>query len=171
MTDLVKQELIELDEATSTVTIAGRRFPACVMLCPLNDEDEVVSDWDRALGAGSNLMTEALIPMENGVVFHVEQNLSDGRVWCRMDAVTCTLVQYVRFSDEDRDMWVPHQLGVHVCGADTHLCEGAFTVWQDCELWWVVEQVDRVSAMHVRAPPGPRCELVPLGSVQRPTHG
>jgi hypothetical protein len=152
---------IHLDYPTSTVTIAGRPFPACMLVCPDDDEYPEPNPVQRTLGGQGDgkfgPWTDVFIPTESGLL--VDLQWTPERLDCRLSARTCH-----RDGQPDGDgwveMWLPHRLRI----VNGHVREGSQD-WTRCESWWLLEHIDRVAALPYREPPGPKCDLVRLAKV------
>lgn len=151
--------IVDLD--TSTVTIAGRRFPACGLICPLVDGYDD-SRADRLLGSryGPGVLNDpawhVMIPAENGVLVSVEQYDSTDVAAVALYARTCHLAHP---PVADPPLWLPQDLTIcngRIVAATFHFVSR----WQGAEPDWVVEFIDRVGRYPYREPPGPRAELV-----------
>lgn len=153
---------MKLDHASSTVTLADRRFPAVVCICPPEDYLDR-DDEDRSLGTSGTYSTEAVIPAENGVLFHVE-TMGQGRdglalaMWAR----TCYRTEP---TPVDGWIWLPHSLNLHD-GEFTRCPVGTFD-WRNAEPEWVVETIDRLSRKPYTEPEGPAMRLVRLDHFDR----
>lgn len=141
---------LELDVATSTIVLAGYRFPACGLRCPL-DEDWPYTDDQRVLVDITTLDENVYVPMESGALINIERFANDG-INARLYARTC---EHQTVGSET--LWLPHSLQL----------EGRRVVvgwqeWQGCEPEWLVEHIDRVATYSYDEPPGPACELLLL---------
>lgn len=150
---------LELDYDTSMVRVADRHFPACLMVCP-DDEDFPEPDpTQRSLGGEANYVTNALIPVESGFVISVDMEKSTGRLWCHLWSRTCEHSTQPD-GDEMVSMWLPHSLKI----SNSHgpMVVKGFQSWNDCESWWLIEYIDRVATLEYYEPPGPKCDLIRL---------
>lgn len=140
-----------VDEA-GMVSIAGRRFPSVIVVCPPGPDRPDQPEWDRSLGGTGPGDGSHWIPAENGLLFMVEDwNPSapheTGRLELGVYARTCDLA---RFPNDDHPMYLPWRVGA----------SDGWGAWWGCEPWWVVEQIDRLSRRPFTQPPGPEVRLV-----------
>lgn len=133
---------LRLDIDTSTVEIAGRWFPACVLVCP-PDDGKANDDWDRTLGT-----PWVYIPLESGALVCCQPTERSG-LECSLVARSCRL----SVSPAD-SCWLPHQLRL-----DGRRLVPGWQWWTGCEPAWLVEHIDRVSTFAYSQPPGPLVEL------------
>jgi len=144
--------LLFIDREASTVTIAGRRYPAVALICPQDTEPR--PDRDRALAVGGGDQS-VYIPAENGLLFRVEEGRNERYHGLSLEpnARTCRQVE-----DYDGWMWLPWTIGV----IDGVLVPGASNCWYWAEPEWVVETIDRLSRKSFMQPDGPLVQLVRL---------
>lgn len=145
---------LDVDLTTSTVRIAGRRLPACLLRCPPHErQPEWSTPDDRILGLyrGDRAL---FVPCESGVL--VEVTPDDDSLTLVLVARTCTEDQHPA---DDTVLWLPEILEPR----GRNVVPG-YELWRHCEPWWVVEFIDRVSSYAYSEPPGPACELLPLSA-------
>jgi hypothetical protein len=151
-------QVIDIDVARSVVRIGGREYPASWLVCPPGpDQDDDVAD--RTLGGDNELLTDAYIPLESGLLVEVEVEYRN-RVSCRLYARTCVLEP--PFGPQDTALWLPQRLRLD--GRQIRLGQ---ETWDWCEDWWLIEHLDRLAGLPYEEPPGPPCELVPLNATSR----
>lgn len=167
---------LDFDLPSSTVLIAGTRFPVVVPICPATDHKPDESEQDRALFDAT-----AYIPAENGLIFEVDP-------WDRLDARPTSLLtmgivaracnRY--YSGEDPDdpwIWLPHRIGI-LNGDFVSLDEGdgrrrrqlltdAAWDWRRADPEWVVEMIQRLSRKPFAQPAGPLMQFVRRGTFER----
>lgn len=130
---------MNVDLKISTVELAGRRFPACVLICPIAETDPR-SAWDRTLG-----LPWVYIPLESGILVGLEEDTRG--LECRLYSRTCEF-------HSSENVWLPHWLGLH----GRRIIPG-WQWWSGCEEEWLVEHIDRISTFAYEQPPGPLVEL------------
>lgn len=154
---MTREDFIVLDRDASTVTIAGRTFPAVGLICPPIDGQDY-DDQDRTLGAG-RADQSAYIPAENGVLFRVEYGENERYRGLSLDlnARVCEKAWSV-----DEWLYLPASVviragqlvgGCHVRGIGS---------WYFAEPDWVVETIDRLSRRPYTEPEGEPARLVRL---------
>ena len=163
---------MKLDYDTSTVTIDGRRFPTCCLICPPDDSDDPGSDRDRMLGGPggpgiTNTMSyQAIIPCENGVLLAIEEFDDQPGYTVTLHARTCQETPW-----DDAHIWVPHIVAIDggklVAATDPnkHLLRSPWR-WEGAEADWTAELVDRVNRMPFTQPPGPEMRLITLAEAR-----
>lgn len=138
----------------STICIGDRTFPTVGLICPPVDGDES-TEWSRSLGMSEG-DTARFVVAENGILFEVTPS-DDG--WS-LNLYTPTCWCYER--DPDGPLWLPRLASI-IDGAlvalDPNSTEGQWN-WTGCEDWWLVEFIDRLSAMPFTIPDGPRVRFV-----------
>lgn len=143
------------DPATSTVTLADRRFPACCAVCPPYGDDPS-SPRSRLLGGVARRSQQYFVPCENGVLVTVEEHDgAGGHYELGLLARTCTLND----RDPDGPLWLPHFVGL-LGGALVSGVARSTWYWSGAEPDWTCELVDRVAGLAFAEPDGPRVELV-----------
>lgn len=153
---------MRVDVAASTVEVAGRSFPACVLRCP-DDEDYPHEPRDRVLGGKGKLSAEVFVPLESGVLVAVEREDSTGDLFVAVKARTCERVR--DFDFDGGTSWLPWSLRLD--GKALVVAPG-FTPnswWARCEEWWVAEQLSRLADMSYEEPSGPSVDLLRLHEV------
>jgi hypothetical protein len=147
---------LELDYDTSTVILNGRRYPACLMVCPDEEDFPEPNPVQRTLGGDSRYTTNALIPVESGLIVSVDMEKSTGALWCYLWSRTCAHSTQPD-GDAYTSMWLPRNLMIH----GGQVFEG-FQCWDRCEPWWLVEFIDRIASYKYHEPSGPKCDLIRL---------
>jgi hypothetical protein len=162
------ESAVKVDTDRSTVHIGGRCFPAALVICPPEDWHIERDEYDRSLGGGSHLTTEAIIPAENGVLFGVETMGADRPgLQLRLNAATCERVAQGQADEQEAPwIWIPHAVSV----VDGDLVAGWHGIWQwsNADPEWVVETIDRLSRKPFERPDGPVARVVPLNYFERP---
>jgi hypothetical protein len=166
---------MNIDTLASTITIAGRRFPAACAICPPYEGDED-PEVERMLGGparptvGSDkgkLSYQVMIPCENGVLVVVEWFETHPESFeIVLDARTCAL----SCQEPDRPLWLPHLVGIanSQITLPPRLAASPFHHW-----WsgaypdWTIELIDRVSVMPFIQPEGPPVRLITLAEAER----
>jgi hypothetical protein len=139
---------MKLDLDLSLVRLGERTYPACLLVCPDDEEYPELDRWNRHLGGDFRLTMNAIIPTESGVCVNVDMDKSTGLLYCTLMARTC----YRSHAwPDDIWMWLPHSVTYN----------GIWN-WPRCELWWLIEHIERVAQMNYEEPEGPHCELVRL---------
>lgn len=158
--------VLDVDETASTVTISGRRFPACCVICPLAP-GQTDSEWDRMLGgrgaptvgrAKGVIHHQVMIPCENGILVAVEA-ASD------QDGLSVHLYSRASQLTTSNDiLWLPYTVSL----VDGRLAASFAGVWwwRDAEPEWVVEFIDWVSRMPFTQPPGPEMQIIDLATAE-----
>lgn len=156
------RQLVVIDRAASTVEIAGRRFPAVALICPLADDHEE-SEADRALGSGGGDQS-VYIPAENGLLFQVQEQRNERYHGIDLypSARTCEQVH-----SNDEWLWLPWSVAV----IKGRLVAGKSNVWCWAEAEWVVETIVRLSRLPFTQPEGPPVQLVSLDYFKEATVG
>lgn len=149
----------------TTVTIDGRRFPICTVICPATDQDRAagLTDADRSLPGGYD---QVWIPAENGTLLVVEPATAPafrgdgGLLSLAVYSPICTLT--LDFNPDDPPIWLPQGLVVmNNQLISEKLASIRWKMLQGAEPWWVVEQIDRLSRMPViDVVDGPKARLV-----------
>lgn len=159
------------DEATSTIEIAGVRFPIVGIVCPAAEGTDWSED-DRTLAAGRHYGGYWFIPAENGVLFEVTQAdpcapaFRQGSLSLSLLARTCRLTD----AGGGEESWLPHAVGIvkqGLIGLDYRNTNGLLGAvhggtWDDCDHEWVAETIQRLSAKPYAPPPGPEVRLIRL---------
>lgn len=158
---------MKLDFDTSTVTIAGRRFPAVAAICPPVDDDDPGTDRDRMLGGhggpGTTNMPvsdQVYIPCENGAFVAIEAVDGKPGYAITLHSRACQQTPW-----DDSHIWVPYFVGID--RAELIVQERLLDLtcpwrWEGAEPEWTVELIDRVNRMPFTQPPGPEVRLIPI---------
>lgn len=168
---------ISVDIAHSTVTIAGRRWPAVCLLCP-QWETEPETDWNRTLGdtvpskiGGS---WEVFVPLENGLLVEVTVNVNPrSRLNVALYVAACYL-DARDFGSADPPIWLP--LAAGMVGKDVVIGTGSMrdrqSRWIGADPEWINELIDRLASKHVPMADmsNPRAKLISLSESARLTH-
>ena len=151
-----REAFISIDRTASTVTIAGRTFPAVALICPPLDGDDTYSDHERTLASGGGDQS-AYIPAENGVLFGVDYGENERYRGLSLDlrARTCERVWSV-----DEWLYLPHD--VSLLGGRLVPGDQGVHSWMWAEPGWVVETIDRLSRRPYQEPEGESARLVRL---------
>jgi hypothetical protein len=168
---------MNLDYTTSTVEIAGRRFPAANAVCPPTGPDDTDSERDRMLAGhggpgtiGLSTSYEVLIPCENGVLVSVELDSKYGYK-VSLHSRTCRSEPW-----DDTHIMIPcfvSIVGGNLVAEQHRNPRGGLTVpsgpwrWDGAEPEWIVELIDRVGRMPFIQPPGPEVRLISLAEGDR----
>lgn len=171
---------VTLDFDRSTITIAGKTYPACAIEVTTCDDYETDSrgcarcrDNSACLFGGSFTdqswdRWEVYVPSENGVLFAVEHGQvapayggGEGYSLHLHSAV----MRRGQLNSDDAKCWL---LGYYTVLPDKTLRERDHDFinpwyWSGCEPEWIAEQIDRLSTWPVHPIEGPRCKLVPIG--------
>lgn len=156
---------MDFDIAASTVTIAGRIFPAVGLICPTVDGLDA-SPLDRLLGDtadwGDKAEPYAFVPCENGILIELTQDAGDGTYEVQLVAHQCV------YHDFGGPQWTPRTMEVD--GDRIVLFNGrskAPWLWEHAEPDWLADHIDRMSRKTVIIPAGPRVQPIPLAEVSR----
>lgn len=125
-----------------TVEIGGRCYPVSDLICPPYEGDDQLTVDERRMGDGGFYSDTFLVPAENGAVFNVEHQCSDGRWWLSIWSPVCSLF----CQGTDDPMWLPTSLMV-----DTdrqvlrpHVFRSGYPwSWADADPEWIAESIDR----------------------------
>ena len=165
------------DLTTSTVTLAGRRFPATNAICPPTGPDDPDTELDRILAGhggpgtvGASISFEVLIPAENGVLVAVELDDKYGYKMT-LHSRTCRPEPW-----DDTEIMIPYF--VSIVGSELVVNQprtrrGPFVPpvgvwrWDNADPEWIVEFIDRISRMPFTQPPGPEVRLISLAEAER----
>lgn len=159
---------VEVDRATSTITLAGQRWPAVGVLCPGPHPED---PEDRVLGGrwahpthGCGWELDVYVPAESGVLVNItweahRLDLTVQHTWCEVehdDGLAYHLPQWLHV----------HQGALHPYPRSGRMHGRAYAWrrahWHGCEPEWAAEHLARLLAMPAHPAPGPTCELVPL---------
>jgi len=158
----------------STIVLAGRMFPAAIMVCPpTTKQEEDGQPWTkRALGGQSFLSWNVHIPMENGFLAAVERshygpkNPDPGWTW---DLQVWSRTCHLREQDNEDEIWLPFfgdVVGNEIFTERRPDVGGIFS-WGHCREDWLVEMIDRLGTMaahHDRT--GPQVTLKKLSDIE-----
>lgn len=154
--------VMNVDYEASTVTLAGRTFPAVGLICP--QDGDVKDRHSRLLGGPiGRAGFQAVIPAENGVITVIEVTAGRPAVDVALWAATCDLNTF----PNDSPKWLPVQLCIarRAIGRIPFRPRGVEWQWNGADPEWVVEFIDRVSRLPFDEPGGPRCEMIRLSEV------
>lgn len=150
--------LVEIDRSTSTVVLAGRRFPAAGLICPVAPDDPDASERSRALGACGAAPGDrsAYVTAENGLLIRVDEQANERYHGLDLDlyARTCELVP----AGDELPWWLPWTIGWF----GGLLVPGRSNGWRWAEAEWVVEMIDRLSVLPFEEPDGEPARIVRL---------
>lgn len=160
---------MNIDVERSTVTIGGRTFPACVLICPPDVSRPAESEPERSLGGQGGPGTANLgishcvyVTCENGILVEVEQYADKDSYEIILRCPTCSPVK----SDGDV-IWLPETVslvGRTLIPEPRPRAVGSW-YWRNCEAEWASLLIERVSKLPFEIPEGPRVKLVPLSVV------
>jgi hypothetical protein len=148
--------MIEVDVARSTVTIAGRVWPACALVCPphtpgsdgLPPPADSDTEWNRMLGAGPSHgprvggCWEVFVPLENGLYVELQVFPDEARIDMTLALAVCAPEGW---PDRDATCWLPVTARIERCAV---VIDQRCTAWQRCDLDWINETIER--AGHAR---------------------
>ena len=170
---------MKLDNKTSTISFAGRRFPAVCVICPPNGDQDPDNDWDRMLGGPGGpgtidapLRYQVLIPCENGILVGVEEFEGRDGYQIGLHARTCRLEPW-----DDQEIYIPHYVAIDhgelITRPDRDPRTRRIFVppgvwhWDGAEPEWTAELIDRIDRMSFAQPPGPEVRLITLAEAER----
>lgn len=154
-------QLFERDDETSTITIADRRFPAVILICPPTGDDDEDDDLERSLGATPDAPGDksVFVPAENGILFQMEPvdpDRPERGLILSISARTC----YPSPDTDGRFYYLPHPVSIK--DGKVAPGRGGVSIWKNAEPDWVVETIDRLSQAPYVEPEGPLVEMVRL---------
>lgn len=169
---------MKLDIDSSTVVLAGRRFPAANAVCPPLGPDDTDSDRDRMLAGhggpgimGTATSYEVLIPCENGVLVSVEQYSDKVGYKVSLHSRACHHEPW-----DDQQILIPYFVSITYGELVAHAnrnSRGAVIAptgvwrWDDAEPEWIVELIDRINKMPFTQPQGPQVRLITLAEAEQ----
>lgn len=123
----------------------------------MHDDEEQRPADDFVLGGAGRFSYEVFIPTESGFLIGIEVDHKSNNTFVRLMARTC-----IEFFDQWEPMWLPYSLGM----VNGRLIWDRYSDWRNCEEWWIVEHIDRLSRLPYDEPPGPLCELMRLNEIK-----
>ena len=166
----IPAHLMTVDFDASTVTLAGRRFPAVGVIVPDGPGDSEPRHL-RYLGGparypnevGEDSRGDFYVPCENGVLVEIgwyENRAGQQTLEAHIYSRHCHVDRY----PSDAPLWLPHKMGV-VNGNELVSIEGralyiATWEWPGAYPEWLGEFLDRVSRMEAEKLDGPEVELI-----------
>lgn len=151
--------VITVDVEASVIELAGRRLPACGLVCPPDVSERSRSRVDRSLGQVTShprYKHNVYVPLESGVLVDVEWWADRGTYDVGVYARTCGN------GIVGECVYLPITLMIAGTELVPWQVRGGPWDWRGCEGWWVVEHIDRLASLGYREPPGPRCEVLSL---------
>ena len=151
---------VVIDATSSTVTIAGRTWPACSLVCPQHERDEPRDRWSHTLDVGSSdYQLDVYVPSESGVIVELTVFQRDGH-W-RID-LACVSRYCIEVGHAGDWCWLPAGLKVA-----SNIAYGGRRAsrWHDCDPEWVNEHIDRLFRMDVDVSliaANPTVDLIPV---------
>lgn len=151
---------LDLDLEKSTVTIAGTRFPACALVCPVAPGQVDILRHQRLLGERGTYSEGVYIPMENGALAELDIDVTTGLYLLTIRSRHCRLE--MNYGDPLGPLWLPENLCVS--SLIPRLFIPGFQYWGACEADWLAETIQRFATYEVSDTTldGPLAELIRL---------
>ena len=155
--------VVMVDVPRSSVIVAGRRWPACALICPDYEGDEL-GDWHHLLGGPfshcEGKQFEIYVPLENGVLAEIIVMPTEPRYDLSLHIATTTAMHFATDGS-----WLPTSLSLTSTG-DLVVNHRA-TPFHHCDPEWINETLDRASRKGVvGSGDGPACRLISLGEAE-----
>ena len=174
----IPTHLMTVDFDTSTVTLAGRRFPAVGIIVPntpgeveeprhlryLSGPARFPNEVDRAAERGRG---DFHVPCENGVLVEIgwyENRANRMVLELHVYSRNCTLHTF----PVDTPLYLPYKMGAignRLVSIEGPALYTATWEWQEADPEWVGEFLDRVSRMEPEKLDGPEVEVISISDL------